>query len=229
MWEALPDAVASLDSDDGVRVIILRGAGDEAFAAGADIAEFAGMGDDVAAMAAFEEKFERAQASLENASKPVIAAIRGPCMGGGLALALACDMRIAGDDAKLAIPAARLSLGYAAPAVARLMQVAGKATAFEVLATARRYDAQGAKAAGLVNEVVPAADVFARAAEVARTIAANAPLTVQAAKATVNALVQGGEALQEAEAMIARCTQSADYAEGRRAFMEKREPKFEGR
>lgn len=228
MWEALPDAVAALDSDPAVRAIVLRGAGDAAFAAGADIAELDAMGRDPAALAAFEERFERAQASLESAAKPVIAAIKGPCMGGGLALALACDMRIAAPDARFAIPAARLGLGYAVPAVARLMRAVGPASAFAILATATAIDASSAQRMGLVGEVMDAESPFARAAQVAETIAANAPLSVRAAKAAIRALAVDPAAMQEAEALLARCATSADFEEGRRAFVERRAPAFTG-
>lgn len=229
MWRELPRVVEHLDADDAVRVIIMRGAGEAAFAAGADILELQQMGDDPDALAAFEHDFEAAQASIENASKPVIAAVRGPCMGGGMALALACDMRIAADDASFAIPAARLGLGYAAPAVARLMRVVGAANAFEVLATARRLSASEAMRMGLITQVTDPESVFAQATKTAEQIARNAPLTVRAAKATIAALVRDRTLLRDAEMLIAQCGQSADFAEGRKAFAEKREPRFQGR
>jgi len=229
MWDDIPRAVATLDADDSVRVIILRGAGDDVFAAGADIRELHRMGDDPKALADFEEKFEAAQASLENCSKPVIAAIQGPCMGGGLALALACDMRLASQDAAFAIPAARLGLGYAAPAVARLLRAIGPSNAFDVLVTARRLDAETACRMGLVNEQLPASDVFDHARKTAAQISRNAPLTMQAAKATITALNRQDGSLQAAEELIMRCGSSADFAEGRKAFTENRQPQFQGK
>ncbi len=229
MWEDIPRAVAKLDEDDSVRAIILRGAGDDVFAAGADIRELHQMGDDPKALSDFEERFEAAQASLENCSRPVIAAIQGPCMGGGLALALACDMRIASQEATFAIPAARLGLGYAAPAVARLLRTVGPSNAFDVLVTARRYDAPMASQLGMLNAVLPASDVFAHAREIATGMSHNAPLTMQAAKATITALNRHDGSLQAAEEMIMRCGSSEDFAEGRKAFTENRQPKFRGR
>lgn len=228
MWADIPRAIAKLDADESVRVILIRGAGEEAFAAGADISELQQMGDDPNALADFEAKFEAAQAAIEQASKPVIAAIRGACMGGGLALALACDMRIAAIDARFAIPAARLGLGYAAPAVARLMRVAGPVHAFEILATARTYDAGAALKMGLVNDAIPQWHVFDHAEQVARHMAINAPLTLRAAKGTIAALNRADGSLAEAEKLILQCGTSADFAEGRNAFMEKRNPTFEG-
>lgn len=229
MWLKIPDAVAALTGDDTIRAIVLHGAGDVAFAAGADVSDLQKMGSDAQALAAFEAAFEAAQASIEAAAVPVIAAIRGACMGGGMALALACDIRIAGDDARFAIPAARLGLGYAAPAVARLMRAAGPMVAFEVLATAREYTADAARVAGFVNEVVPAHNTLKRAGAVAWQIATNAPLSVRAAKATLAALTRQDGALEAAQAMIERCGASADFAEGRAAFLEKRRPRFHGR
>ena len=229
MWEAVPEAVRELDNDPAVRVIVLRGAGEEAFAAGADIAELDAMGRDAVALSDFERRFERAQQRLETTTKPVIAAIRGVCMGGGLALAVACDLRIAGEDARFAIPAARLGLGYAAPAVARLVRAAGPSGAFALLATGRPVDAREALRMRLVDEVVAPEAVFAQAENTARIMAANAPLTLAAAKAAVRAVSEGDGALEQAQAMIARCGASADFAEGRRAFVEKRAPRFEGR
>ena len=229
MWEDIPRAVADLDMNDSVRAIILRGAGDSAFAAGADIRELHQMGDDPKALADFEEKFEAAQASLENCSKPVIAAIKGPCMGGGLALALACDMRMASTEATFAIPAARLGLGYAAPAVARLLRTVGPSNAFEILVTARRYDSVSAHRLGLINDCLPDRDVFRHAGQVATHMGRNAPLTMRAAKATITALNRQDGSLQAAEELIMRCGSSEDFAEGRRAFTENREPRFQGR
>lgn len=229
MWDDIPRAVAKLDADDSVRAIILRGAGDDAFAAGADIRELHQMGDDPKALADFEDKFEAAQASLEDCSKPVIAAIQGPCMGGGLALALACDMRMAAVEATFAIPAARLGLGYAAPAVARLTRAVGPTNAFEILATARRYDSLSAHRLGLINDRLPDWDVFRHAEQVATHMGRNAPLTLHAAKATITALNRQDGSLQAAEELIMRCGSSEDFAEGRKAFTESREPKFQGR
>ena len=229
MWEDIPRAVATLDADDSVRAIILRGGGDEVFAAGADIRELHRMGNDPGALADFEEKFEAAQASLENCGKPVIAAIQGPCMGGGLALALACDMRMASTEATFSIPAARLGLGYAAPAVARLMRVVGAPNSFEILMTARRYESTGALRMGLINDRLPEWDVFRHAEQVAKHMGQNAPLTLKAAKATITAMNRQDGSLQAAEDLIMRCGASEDFAEGRKAFTENRPPKFVGR
>ena len=161
--------------------------------------------------------------------KPVIAQIQGHCVGGGLAIALACDLRYADETGRFAIPAARLGLGYGAEGTRRLVATVGPAAAREILFSARRYDAPRALALGLLNGVQPAAALAGFVRDLAGELAANAPLTIAAAKAVIAALADGEADLAAAEAAVARCMTSADYAEGRRAFMEKRAPRFTGR
>jgi enoyl-CoA hydratase/carnithine racemase len=230
MWLALPGAVATLGRDPEVRVLLLRGAGEVAFVSGADISEFEGMRTGVDAAAAYEETTGRAFGALVNLDKPVIAMIHGFCVGGGMATALAADLRYAADDAVFAIPAARLGLAYHAGGIQALEQLVGPSAAKEILFSARRYPATEAQALGLVNRVFPKADLEREVRELAAGIAANAPLSVRSVKIVVRELgrdapVRDRAAMAES---IRRCFESADYKEGVRAFLEKRPPRFQG-
>ncbi|MFO1090300.1 MAG: enoyl-CoA hydratase [Hyphomicrobiales bacterium] len=230
MWEAIPKLVAAMTEDPDVRVIAVTGAGEEAFAAGADISEFKGNRDDAAGARAYEEMNGRAFRALQETPKPVVAVIRGFCIGGGLAIALSCDLRIASDDAQFALPPARLGLAYPAGGIATLLSAVTPATARDLIFTGRRVDAQEALRLGLVNRVVAKDALTGEATAVLRSIAENAPLTIAAAKRTIAALHEGMSetAHREIETLAARCFDSADYKEGRAAFLEKRKPQFRG-
>jgi enoyl-CoA hydratase/carnithine racemase len=230
MWKALPEALAAAEREDEVRVIVLRGAGTRAFSAGADISEFetARAG---AAAAAYDALNDAAFKALSQCAKPTIAMIHGFCLGGGLGLALCTDMRLADDKAEFAIPAAKLGLGYNARWVRPLLAAMSPSRAKEMIFTGRRFKVAEAAAMGLVNEVVPAAELEARTRALASEIAANAPLTVRAAKQVIDELVRHPETPDMAalDAAVAACFTSEDSAEGRRAFLEKRKPRFQGR
>jgi enoyl-CoA hydratase/carnithine racemase len=230
MWQALPGAVAALEADAAVRVVVLRGEGTAAFASGADISEFRSQRQDPAAAAGYEETTARAFAALSGLTKPLVAMIHGVCIGGGLALAASADLRVAAVDARFALPAARLGLGYHYSGVERLVALVGPSAAAELFFTARRYSAGEALRLGLVNQVVPAADLDAFTARYAGDIAANAPLTLRAAKRAIADTQRdpGQRDLASVTRLIADCFASADYAEGVRAFLDKRPPHFRG-
>jgi enoyl-CoA hydratase len=230
MWKALPDLLAEAGRDQDVRVIVLRGAGTRAFSAGADISEFesARAGDKAAAYDALNDAAFKA---LSQCAKPTIAMIHGFCLGGGLGLALCTDIRLADDKAEFAIPAAKLGLGYNARWMRPLLAAVPPARAKQMLFTARRFKVAEACAMGLINEVVPAAELEARTRTLAQEIAANAPLTVRAAKRVIDELVRHPESpdMSALDAAVKACFDSEDYAEGRRAFLQKRKPQFKGR
>ncbi|MFN8544896.1 MAG: enoyl-CoA hydratase [Candidatus Binatia bacterium] len=230
MWQAIPDAVAALAADPTVRVLALRGAGDAAFASGADISEFVTRRRDAASARAYEEVTARAFAALTAVEQPVVAVIHGVCIGGGLALAASADLRIAADDARVALPAARLGLGYHLSGVERLVELVGASAAAELFFTARQYTAAEALRLGLVNQVAPKAELDAFALRYLRDIARNAPLTLRAAKRAIAEVRRDAERRDVGAVgrLIGACFESADYAEGVAAFLEKRPARFRG-
>ncbi len=228
MWAALPDLIAALDGDPETRVLVLQGAGSEAFAAGADISEFAqerANPDQARDYAALNGK---AFAALRDSAKPIIAKIQGFCIGGGLALALAADIRIAADNAVFSLPPARLGLAYPIEGLRDLLHAVSPAVAKEMLFTARRIKAEEALRAGLIHRVVAPDALAGEVAGLCAEIGENAPLTIKASKRAIDSLA--GRAVPEDPGRLAAlCFASADYAEGQRAFLEKRKPRFTGR
>ena len=232
MWQAMPEYVADLAADDAIRVVILRGAGEQAFVAGADISQF----KDRRRNAADEEEYRRISGagsqSLASLGKPLLAMIHGFCIGGGVSIAITCDMRIAADDARFGIPAARLGLGYHYHGMEKLMSLIGPAYTKELFFTARTdFSAPDALRMGLVNQVVPKADLERFTRDYATMMSRNAPLTLRSAKASVDQLVRPEERRDYAmlDRLIKDCFDSQDYQEGVKAFSEKRRPQFQGR
>jgi enoyl-CoA hydratase len=231
MWNSIPDIVARFVADDNVRVIVFRGEGEKAFVSGADISQFETQRTSAEAVARYEEIADRAARAITECEKPTIALIHGFCIGGGVGVALSCDLRIAATDAVFLIPAGRIGLGYRVSSVKKLIDTVGAAKAKEIFFTGDRFDAEHAAEFGLVNQVVPKQELDAHVTALATRIAAQAPLTLKAFKKTANLLLKSapGAVTAECDALIRACFESADYAEGRRAFAEKRPPVFSGR
>jgi enoyl-CoA hydratase/carnithine racemase len=231
MWEALGVAIDRFEQDPAVRVIVLRGAGEAAFVSGADISQFEKLRNSAENVAHYDATSDRSSRALSECSKPTIAMIQGWCIGGGVGIAVSCDLRLAADDAKFGVPAARLGLGYGATGVKKLLDLVGIAFAKEIFFTARHFTADEAKAMGLVNRVVPKAELEALVRDTCATIARNAPMTIHALKRTVTELARTSPEADLAlcDMLVKECFASADYVEGRTAFMEKRQPVFTGR
>ena len=232
MWQLMPEYVNELAQDDAIRVVILRGAGEQAFVAGADISQFQERRRNMADEQAYSKISAQGQASLTQLAKPLLAMIYGYCIGGGVGIAITCDLRLAADDARFGIPAARLGLGYHYNGMEKLLKLIGPAYTKEIFFTARTdFSAQDAWRMGLVNQVVPKADLEAFTHDYALRMAHNAPLTLRSAKANVDQLLRPPEQreLARLDQMLTDCFNSQDYQEGVRAFAEKRRPRFQGR
>src|SRR5215470_2814829 len=232
MWQALPGFVAQAAEDSDIHVLLIRGAGEEAFISGADISQFGKVRSDASTSVEYDRASGAALSALANLEKPVVAMIQGICFGGGCSVAVMCDLRLCSDDSRFCIPAARLSVAYPVErGVERLVHVVGAANATEILVTARVYNAEEAYHMGLVNRVYPRAELEAATREYALKIADNAPLSVAAHKFFVRESTKAAN-LRDTEKIRAwstRCFNSADYKEGVNAFMEKRRPKFRGK
>ncbi|MCB1472897.1 MAG: enoyl-CoA hydratase/isomerase family protein [Rhodobiaceae bacterium] len=231
MWRHAASVLDELAADDETRLLVVSGAGGKAFASGADISRFETERSTAEEVRRYAEISASVYERLESFPRPTIAKIAGYCVGGGLALAVCCDLRICEAGSRFALPAARLGIGYGHAAQKRLANVVGTAYAAEILFTARQFTAAEAYEMGLVNRVVERDDLDAFVDDYAARIADNAPLTVALAKAGKIALNAGADAaaIEALNAMVDTCYASQDYAEGRRAFMEKRKPRFTGK
>jgi enoyl-CoA hydratase/carnithine racemase len=231
MWRGIPPAMRQLDADPEVRCVAFRGAGTEAFAAGADISEFEKNRAERASVAEYDGLLDEVLRSIQDSRKPSLAMIHGFCMGGGVEVALACDLRYCGESAQFGIPAAKLGLAYNIEGHKRLLETVGHARAREIMFLGRRYPAPEALAMGMVHQVFPDGELEAAVDKVIATLVENAPLSIANSKTLIEEFVKSAGAPDTAlmEAAMARCAKSADYEEGRKAFMEKRRPKFTGK
>jgi len=231
MWQGIGDILKAWSADETVRVVIMRGAGEKAFVSGADISEFDRKRASAAQRVEYDAIAGRANRWLANFEKPLIALIEGYCVGGGLATALAADIRFATPDSRFGIPAAKLGLGYDYAGLAKLARLVGPSQARDILFSARLMDATEAERIGLVNFLADQDVIEAETLSYARNVAANAPLTVKAVKAALNTWESGAASadLGRVNRLVDACFDSDDYKEGRRAFMQKRSPRFLGR
>jgi enoyl-CoA hydratase len=231
MWQAVTQIMDDFEQDDAVRVIVVSGAGGRAFVSGADISEFKEKRASEEAVAAYGKISEGARRRLQDTLKPTIAMISGYCIGGGVGTALACDLRIAAEGSRFGIPAAKLGLGYAYDGIKKLIDLVGPAYAREIFYTARQFSAEEALRMGLINQLVPADQLESHVKDYCEMIAANAPLTIRAAKQIVREALKDESERDMAlcKRVVDECFASADYAEGRTAFMQKRRPVFTGR
>ena len=231
MWTAIGEAMQALAKDDAVRAIVIRGAGTEAFASGADISEFKENRKDTETALHYNKQTELAYSSLRHCPKPTVAMIFGYCMGGAMALAMACDLRFAAEGSKFGIPAARLSIIYGLDPVHQLVDLVGPAYAKDILFSARTVEADEALRIGFIQRLMPAAQLEAHTREYLGKVANNAPLSIRGTKAQVRAIFEGITDRHRAELaeLGLETFNSQDYKEGTSAFLEKRAPRFQGR
>ncbi|AEG91676.1 enoyl-CoA hydratase [Ramlibacter tataouinensis] len=231
MWEAVPPLLALARDDDRVRLVVFSGEGGKAFVSGADISQFEDMRAARAAVAHYEAMAEATLTGIHDFPKPTLACIRGWCIGGGVNVAISCDIRLATTDSVFSIPAARLGLGYRYSAMKNLVDLVGPGVAKDLFFTARRIDGVEAQAVGLVTRACPPDGLEALLAEYASSIGENAPLTVMAGKAITREILKPSPDLDRelCASLIRGCFESEDYTEGRTAFMQKRKPVFTGR
>lgn len=231
MWEAIAAILDSFQRDDSVRVVVMKGAGDKAFVSGADISQFKDHRSNAEQAERYSAVSSEAREKLASLDKPLIAMIRGYCLGGGLTVALNADIRIASEDSQLGIPAARLGIAYGYDSLSQLVDLIGPSFAKEIIFSARRFSAEEALRIGLVNRVLPVDKLEENVRELAAVIVSNAPLSVKASKMTIGEVLKdpGDRDFEAIDRISKICFDSQDYVEGRNAFMEKRTPKFIGR
>jgi enoyl-CoA hydratase len=231
MWEALPPLLDKAEKDDNVRMVVLSGEGGKSFISGADISQFEDMRAAKEAVTRYEQMAEAALQGIYEFGKPTLACIRGYCIGGGVNVAISCDIRIASSNSVFSIPATRLGLGYRLSAMKNLTDLVGPGFAKDIFFTARRLDAAEALRIGLINRVAEPEGLDALLAEYTTAITTGAPLTIKAGKRIIREVLKSGADvdMELARKLILECFESEDYAEGRKAFMEKRKPVFKGK
>lgn len=231
MWLQIPEIIENLSQDENVRVVALRGEGTSSFISGADISEFAEKRSTPEQVKAYDAAGKAAGVAIAGIAKPSVAVISKWCVGGGLGTALGCDLRIASDDTHFAVPAAKLGLGYRYAGIKTLVDLVGPANAAEIFYSARHYSAEEARQMGLINQILPKKGFDVAAVSYLTQITQNAPLTIKAVKLAIRGVLAQSDPddMEEINTAVATCFASEDYAEGRAAFTEKRNPKFFGR
>jgi enoyl-CoA hydratase len=231
MWEGLGSALIELRDNPDVRVVVLTGAGDKAFVSGADISQFEKNRHNAEASEEYSRRSEAQRTLLANYPKPIIACIRGFCLGGGMQVAMSTDIRIAAEDSQFGIPAAKLGIAYGYDGLRNLVSLVGPSWARLIMYTGMRIGSAEAVRIGLVDRVVPDGELWNATMEIARTISGNAPLAIQAAKITIAQVLKDPDKrdMDAVKQIGLACMDSEDFREGRTAFMEKRKPQFKGR
>jgi len=231
MWQAIPVILDLFEADDDIKVIVLAGAGARAFVSGADISEFEQVRSTPATYKNYENVADNATDRISDSTKPTLAMIQGYCLGGGMGIAIACDLRFASTDSRFGIPAARLGVGYRAGGIAKVLDLIGPSFTKEIFFTARQFSAEEALQMGLINRIVEREALAAAVGDYCDTIAANAPLSIKAVKEIIRELTRrdAGPDWNYCENLVEQCFASDDYIEGRRAFMEKRPAVFKGK
>jgi enoyl-CoA hydratase/carnithine racemase len=231
MWTALGEQVEAASRDDEVRAIVLQGGDDQTFSSGADISEFKSLRTTPEQTRHYDECVHRAHLALIQSAKPTVALIQGICMGGGMEIAAACDLRYGADSARFSLPASRLGLGYSLQGIERMVNIMGAASTADIFMTARTFDGREGARLGFLNEVFSDQEFATHALRRVETLADNAPLTIRAIKMALQNVQQapGCPTAQEVDACVKACFASSDYQEGRQAFLEKRKPVFRGR
>jgi enoyl-CoA hydratase/carnithine racemase len=231
MWEGLGNALIELRDDSEVRVVVLVGAGDKAFVSGADISQFEKTRHNAAASEEYSKRSAAQRALLADYPKPTIACIRGFCLGGGMQVAMLTDIRMASDNSQFGIPAAKLGIAYGYDGLKNLVSLVGPSWARLIMYTGMRIDSAEALRIGLVDRVLPDAELWDATMEIARTISGNAPLAIKAAKITIAQVLKDPDKrdMNAIKDIGNACMDSEDFREGRQAFMEKRKPQFRGR
>jgi enoyl-CoA hydratase/carnithine racemase len=231
MWEGFGHALIELRDDPDVRVVILVGAGDKAFVSGADISQFEQNRHNAEASEEYAKRSAAQRALLADYPKPTIACIRGFCLGGGMQVAMMADIRFAAENSQFGIPAAKLGIAYGYDGLKNLVSLVGPSWARLLMYTGMRIDSAEAVRIGLVDRVLPDAELWSATLDTARTISGNAPLAIQAAKITIAQVLKDPDKrdMDAIKAIGTACMDSDDFREGRRAFMEKRKPRFRGR